>query len=94
MLRYRAEILINRPAHEVFALATDLSRQHEWSQMEHGEVLGDGVMRRGAHVREVMRIGPWRSEMVSEVVEIRAGAQDRLPDRPLEPSRLARQSRR
>ncbi|HVM24308.1 MAG TPA: SRPBCC family protein [Candidatus Limnocylindrales bacterium] len=67
-MNYDAEVTIERPIEEVFAFFLDLSNLPSWSKIVEARLLTPGPMHIGSRFLEVFPIGPWRYEVVSEVI--------------------------
>jgi uncharacterized membrane protein len=74
VIRFRAEETIERPAAEIWAVAADVSRHHEWMAVTDSELVGgDDGSKIGARTRQTMRVGPLRFQYEFEVTRSEPG---------------------
>ena len=70
MAKAEASIVVNRPAHDVFAYMTDIDKETEWqAELLEAKQTSTGPLSVGTTVREVRRFMNRRMEVVFEITE-------------------------
>jgi len=71
MLKFSADVKVNRPVEKVFAWLTDASHQSKFDKSSlKMEVLTPGPWRTGSQFRELRDLGGRKTEVLSEIAEL------------------------
>ena len=71
MLKFSADVRVNRPVEEVFAWLTDAKNQGKFDKSSlQMEVLTPGPWRAGSQFRELRDLGGRKTEVLSEIAEL------------------------
>ncbi|HEX9436184.1 MAG TPA: SRPBCC family protein [Candidatus Limnocylindria bacterium] len=68
MIEAKAQLIIERPADEIWAYAAQIHRHPEWMTVMSAEILEGTGSRVGDRGRERMRLGPWTTNAEFTVV--------------------------
>jgi uncharacterized membrane protein len=71
MIQYQSEVIINRPAEEVYRLASDVARWDEWTEMTGTHLVSGQSLQVGSQVETTLKMGPMKQTMVFQLAELK-----------------------
>jgi hypothetical protein len=67
MINYQSDVIVNRPVEQTFALAADVARLDDWTDMTGTRLVAGGALGAGSQIQTTLKMGPMKQAMTFEV---------------------------